>query len=219
MGKLFVLSRYKNVPYLSRIYSQINQLDVLFNRSTSLTWTDDSNYLIDHIDISDSVILPPGTPYPKSINIYTTLKYLREKDINTFGICSGFQYMIIELLKNILKLDASSEEFNDNSNYLIISKLKTSLNGKKEQVTDLCNNKIMEENYLCSYGVNPIHVDYLNKIKNFKTTYINEEKQIRGFKMTNMKYYEGVLFVPELNMDYNIHPKFIEFYKEIHHIV
>ena len=69
----------------------------------------------------DGVIIAPGFGSRGIEGKFTALKYCRENDIPTFGICLGMQCMVIEFARNVLGLeDANSTEMNPNTPHNVI---------------------------------------------------------------------------------------------------
>ena len=64
----------------------------------------------------DGVIVAPGFGQRGIEGKFVALKWCREHDIPTFGICLGMQCMVIEFARNVLGLpDANSTEMNPNA--------------------------------------------------------------------------------------------------------
>ncbi len=64
----------------------------------------------------DGVIIAPGFGQRGIEGKFVALKWCREHDIPTFGICLGMQCMVIEFARNVLGLpDANSTEMNPNA--------------------------------------------------------------------------------------------------------
>lgn len=69
----------------------------------------------------DGVIIAPGFGQRGIEGKFTALRYCREHDIPTFGICLGMQCMVIEFARNVLGLDgANSTEMDHNTPYNVI---------------------------------------------------------------------------------------------------
>ncbi|MGM9804261.1 MAG: CTP synthase [Muribaculaceae bacterium] len=69
----------------------------------------------------DGVIVAPGFGQRGIEGKFTALKWCREKDIPTFGICLGMQCMVIEFARNVLGLtEANSTEMDPNTPYNVI---------------------------------------------------------------------------------------------------
>ena len=69
----------------------------------------------------DGVIIAPGFGQRGIEGKFTALRYCREHDIPTFGICLGMQCMVIEFARNVLGLeDANSTEMNPTVRHNVI---------------------------------------------------------------------------------------------------
>ena len=62
--------------------------------------TDDN--IKDHLDKLDGVVIAPGFGNRGIEGKFVALKYARENNIPTFGICLGMQCMVIEFARNVL---------------------------------------------------------------------------------------------------------------------
>lgn len=69
----------------------------------------------------DGVIIAPGFGQRGIEGKFTALKWAREHDIPTFGICLGMQCMVIEFARDVLGLaDANSTEMNPLTTHKVI---------------------------------------------------------------------------------------------------
>ena len=69
----------------------------------------------------DGVIIAPGFGQRGIEGKFVALRYCRENDIPTFGICLGMQCMVIEFARNVLGLqDANSTEMDTKTPYNVI---------------------------------------------------------------------------------------------------
>ncbi|MDD6668250.1 MAG: CTP synthase [Bacteroidales bacterium] len=69
----------------------------------------------------DGVIIAPGFGQRGIDGKFSAIKYCREHDVPTFGICLGMQCMVIEFARNVLGLkDANSTEMNPQTPYNVI---------------------------------------------------------------------------------------------------
>ncbi|MDD3310412.1 MAG: CTP synthase [Dysgonamonadaceae bacterium] len=70
---------------------------------------------------ADGVVIAPGFGQRGIEGKFSALKYTRENDIPTFGICLGMQCMVIEFARNVLGYsDANSTEMDPRTKYNII---------------------------------------------------------------------------------------------------
>ena len=69
----------------------------------------------------DGIIVAPGFGQRGTEGKYVALKWCREHDIPTFGICLGMQCMVIEWARNVLGMaDANSVEMDPKTQYNVI---------------------------------------------------------------------------------------------------
>lgn len=79
------------------------------------------NEIYDILKNADGVIIAPGFGKRGISGKINAIKYCRENDIPTFGICLGMQCMVIEFARNVLLLkDANSTEMDENTPYPVI---------------------------------------------------------------------------------------------------
>ena len=69
----------------------------------------------------DGIIIAPGFGQRGIEGKFSAIKYCRENDIPTFGICLGMQCMVIEFARNVLGMtDANSTEMNPQTTHNVI---------------------------------------------------------------------------------------------------
>ncbi len=93
----------------------------------------------------DGVIIAPGFGKRGIDGKFSAIKYCREHDIPTFGICLGMQCMVIEFARNVLGLtDADSTEMNPETPHKVIDLMEeqkniTSMGGTMRLGAYKCN--------------------------------------------------------------------------------
>lgn len=86
----------------------------------------------EYLDGMDGVIVAPGFGQRGVEGKLTALKWCRENDVPTFGICLGMQCMVIEFARNVLGLaDANSTEMDVHTPHNVID-----LMDEQKSVTD-----------------------------------------------------------------------------------
>ncbi len=74
----------------------------------------------------DGVIVAPGFGHRGIEGKFAALKWCREHDVPTFGICLGMQCMVIEFARNVLGLpQANSTEMNPTTPDNVIDLMET----------------------------------------------------------------------------------------------
>lgn len=77
--------------------------------------------VVERLAPMDGVVIAPGFGQRGIDGKFVALKYCRENDIPTFGICLGMQCMVIEFARNVLGLeDANSTEMNPSTEHNVI---------------------------------------------------------------------------------------------------
>lgn len=94
-----------------------HRLNLVYIHSEKLTEADADEKLA----ALDGVIIAPGFGHRGIEGKFIALKWCREHDIPTFGICLGMQCMVIEFARNVLGLhDANSTEMDPNTPHNVI---------------------------------------------------------------------------------------------------
>lgn len=81
----------------------------------------DENNVAEVLKGADGIVIAPGFGQRGVEGKFAALKFARENNIPTFGICLGMQCMVIEYARNVLGLhDANSTEMDVNTPYKVI---------------------------------------------------------------------------------------------------
>ncbi len=95
----------------------------------NIHWTNSERLLSEDADAVlggfDGVLVPGGFGHRGVEGMIEAIRYARERKVPYFGICLGMQTLVIEFARNVCGLtDADSTEFNPNSPYRVIYKLR-----------------------------------------------------------------------------------------------
>lgn len=83
----------------------------------------------------DVVIIPGGFGFRGTEGKIHAIEYCRTQNIPMLGICLGFQLAIIEFLRNVLGLNATSQEFaGQNSQMIFIEDIITQIHGHEKDI-------------------------------------------------------------------------------------
>jgi CTP synthase (UTP-ammonia lyase) len=164
------------------------------------------NFLADHS--FEGFWIAPGSPYKNDEGVYKLIQWARENNFPLFGTCGGFQYMIVEYARNVLRFShATHAETNPEGEQLIVSKLSCSLKGQQEEVviTDPQSwlHEVLEKDkflgyYNCSYGVNSVYLSVLNQYPLIFTAF-SPAGEPRAFELKPHRFFKGTLFQPPLD--------------------
>jgi CTP synthase (UTP-ammonia lyase) len=152
--------------------------------------------------------IAPGSPYKNDEAVYNVIRWARENDFPILGTCGGFQYMVVEYVRNVLGIhDAGHQETEPDAEKLIISKMSCSLKGQQEEIHikdhDSWIYNVLKRNTLtgkfnCSYGVNPVYQSQLNKPP-FTFTAFSKDGDVRALELKTHRFFNGTLFQPPLD--------------------
>lgn len=182
----------------------------------------------------DGIVVAPGFGQRGVEGKIVALKYTRENDIPTLGICLGMQCMVIEYARNILGLeDANSTEMNPHTPYKVIDLMEeqkniTNMGGtmrlgaykcelaKGSLVYSAYNKKLIEERHRHRFEFNGDFKEDFEK-HGMKCTGINPDMGlVEVVEVPGKKWYLGVQFHPEYNSTVLApNPLFVGFIKTI----
>lgn len=206
------------------------KLDLQFIQSDKLTDVNVENAL----SSMDGVIIAPGFGQRGIEGKFVALKYLREHNKPTFGICLGMQCMVIEFARNVLQLeDANSTEMNPHTPHKVIDLMEeqkniTDMGGsmrlgaykcnleKGSVVYNAYNKDQIEERHRHRFEFNNEYKEEVEKA-GMKCTGTNPETGLTEvIEIPSLKWFLGVQFHPEYNSTVlSPNPLFMSFIKAV----
>jgi CTP synthase (UTP-ammonia lyase) len=115
---------------------------------------------------ADGLWVVPGTPYRDDDAVLEAIRRARVAGMPVLGTCGGFQYMLVELARNLAGLaDAAHAEADPGAADPVVARLSCSLVGEERQVTPvpgtrlaaLCGTEPFTGFHWCNYGLAPAH--------------------------------------------------------------
>ncbi|MCQ2010706.1 MAG: hypothetical protein ABF629_10715 [Sporolactobacillus sp.] len=172
-------------------------------------WLSTKNLHNSELSLYNGLWLAPGGPYQSDGNVLAALKWIREsKNVPFLGNCSGFQYGIIEFMKNVIGLiDVNTEEVDAHAENKVVSQLSCSLHGNIRQSVfinegteayKLFQKNKITETYNCNYGLNLNYQKILND-SGFIVAGVNEDGEARILELPDHDFYFLTLFQPAMN--------------------
>lgn len=178
----------------------------------------------------DGVLVAPGFGQRGTEGKYVALKWCREHDMPTFGICLGMQSMVIEFARNVMGLaEANSVEMDSNTPYNVIDLMEeqksiTNLGGTMRLGAFACHltagSKVAE-----AYGTLDIEERHRHRFE-FNDEYraqfedagmkcVGENPDthlVEVVELPNKRWYIGTQYHPEYSSTVlNPHPLFMDF--------
>jgi len=206
------------------------KLDLQFIQSEKLTPENVEKML----SSMDGLVIAPGFGQRGTEGKFVAIKYAREHDMPTFGICFGMQCMVIEYARNVLGLeDANSTEMNPHTPYKVIDLMEeqkniTNMGGsmrlgaykcaieKDSLIYKAYKKDLIEERHRHRFEFNS---DFKSEIEaaGMKCTGINPETGlVEVVELPDKKWFVGVQFHPEYTSTVvSPNPLFLSFIKAV----
>lgn len=152
--------------------------------------------------------IAPGSPYKNISGALKVIQFARENQLPVLGTCGGFQHMVIEYARNVLKIkDAEHAEYDPYASNLVVNPLSCSLAGKtleidlnhkKSQTFQVFGQGKIKEKYYCNFGLNP---EYQNELhtNGFRIVGIDSMNEARILELEKHPFFIATLFVPQDN--------------------
>ncbi len=233
--KIALVGKYVELP---DAYKSINEsllqaatyhhrkLDIHYIQSEKLT----SDNISENLSDADAILIAPGFGQRGIEGKYAAIKYARENNVPTLGICLGMQCMVVEFARNVIKLkDANSTEMDIKTPYKVIDLMEEqkgiiNIGGSMRLGTYDC---VLSKNSKAYQIYQKGHIqerhrhryEFNNEFKEqfesagMKCTGINPEtKLVEIIEIPELKWFIGVQFHPEYNSTVmNPNPLFMNF--------
>ena len=206
------------------------KLDLQLIHSAKIT-EENVNKLLDSMD---GIVIAPGFGQRDIAGKFISLKYAREHNVPTFGICLGMQCMVIEYARNVLGLsDANSTEMEPNTPHKVIDIMEeqkniTNIGGsmrlgaykcalqKGSLVHKAYGKDIVEERHRHRFEFNNEYKAQFEE-NGLKCTGLNPDTNlVEVVEAADLKWFVGVQFHPEYNSTVlSPNPLFMSFIKAI----
>jgi len=225
-----IIGDYKNSKTQIAINESIEHSNRELGFNTRYRWIDtttlnNENYS-ETLKQLDGIWSASGSPFKSLNGSLNAIRYARENKVPHIGTCAGYQHVVLEFAKNVLKLEnAQHAEYLDDLNNpdSLITKMKCSLAGTKGNVLIKENTlakKIYAENkievdFFCSFGLNDKYSDIFNN-SDFRVSGVDEVNAIRIIELIDHPFFVATLFVPQVNSSYeNPNPLITEFVRKV----
>ncbi len=173
----------------------------------NLRWVSSNDISSETILSTDGLLVAPGSPYRNLINIVEAIRNARESGIPCLGTCGGFQHMIIEFARNVLKYDdAQHEEYDPYASNLFVSRLECSLVGREMDLQFNADSLVAKaygssharEQYYCNFGVS---LDRIELLESRPLKFVGKDSlgEARVLEIPDHPFFVGTLFIPQAN--------------------
>jgi CTP synthase (UTP-ammonia lyase) len=147
----------------------------------------------------------PGSPYANTDGALAAIRFARESGRPFLGTCGGFQHALLEYARNVLGFrEAGHAETQPEAEMLLIAPLDCALVERSGMVAFADNSQLRriygtgeaEEQYHCSYGLNPKYEKLLEG-SGLRVSGRDESGQVRAVELGHHPFFLATLFQPE----------------------
>ena len=230
VGKYDLQDAYKS------ILEAISQAATYNDRKAKIHFVNSENItpenIAEKLEGMNGVIICPGFGQRGIDGKFTAIKYCRENNVPTLGICLGMQCIAIEFARNVLGYaDANSYEMNEKTTHNVIDimeeqKMITNMGGTMRLGAYECKlmpgskafeaygSQNIQERHRHRYEFNNAYKEEFEK-NGMKCTGINPESNlVEIIEIPSLKWFVGVQFHPEYSSTVlKPHPLFLSFIK------
>ncbi|MCC8145470.1 MAG: CTP synthase [Bacteroidales bacterium] len=189
------------------------RLDLRFIHSEKIT----EGNVVEMLSDLDGILIAPGFGQRGVEGKLIALKYARENNKPTLGVCLGMQCMVVEFARNVLGLeDANSTEMNESTPYKVIDIMEEQKNltfmggsmrlgaydcklDKNSRAYEAYKCDLVRERHRHRYEFNNEYKDLFEK-KGMKCVGTNPDTGlVEVVEIPKLKWYVGTQFHPEYN--------------------
>jgi CTP synthase (UTP-ammonia lyase) len=178
----------------------------------------------------DGLWASPGSPYKSLDGMLKGIEFARRRDWPFLGTCGGFQYALIECVRNVLGIaDADSAENNSGSKNIVIYPVACVVPNRGGDAPKLAGlvpeirlrpgsylqsfykQETVTEEFFCNFEVNP-EFEWAVMEAGFPVVARGSDGEIRAIESPTHRFYVATLFQPQLSSTQdNPHPLVIAF--------
>lgn len=182
------------------------------------------------LESCDGIWAAPGSPYKSMDGILRGIQFARERDWPFLGTCGGFQYALIECIRNVVGIkDADSAENNSGSENIVIYPVACAVENRAAGAPKLSGvipeirlrpgsylesfygKETAAEEFFCNFEVNPEY-EWAAMEAGFPVVARGPNGEIRAIESPTHRFFVATLFQPQLSSDAaNSHPLILAF--------
>jgi CTP synthase (UTP-ammonia lyase) len=185
-----------------------------------------------NLESFDGIWASPGSPYKSFDGMLKGIEFARRNDWPFLGTCGGFQYALIEFVRNVLDIaDADSAENNSGSKNIVIYPVACAVPDRKGDDPKLSgavpeirlrpgsylqsfygkNKEVVTEKFFCNFEVNPEY-EWATMEAGFPVVARGPQGEIRAIESPTHRFFIATLFQPQLSStEKNPHPVILAF--------
>ena len=188
------------------------------------------------LETFDGIWAAPGSPYRSFDGMLKGIEFARCHDWPFLGTCGGFQYALIECVRNVLGIkDADSAENNCGSKNIIIYPVACAVPNRGKNAPKLSGavpeirlrpgsylqsfyaKETVTEEFFCNFEVNPEY-EWAAMEAGFPVVARGPQGEIRAIESPAHRFFIATLFQPQLSSEAgNPHPLVLAFVQAAAH--
>ena len=165
----------------------------------------------------DGIWAAPGSPYKSFDGMLKGIEFARERDWPFLGTCGGFQYALIECVRNVLGIkDADTAENNSGSKNIVIHPVACAVPDRAKRAPKLSGSipeirlrpgsylqsfysqDTVAEEFFCNFEVNPEY-EWAAMEAGFPVVARGAKGEVRAIESPTHRFYIATLFQPQLS--------------------
>ena len=208
------VTAHQAIPLAIGLAADALQIDVM------IEWISTESVSAEKLSQFHAIWCVPASPYKRMEGALSAIQFARRNDIPFLGTCGGYQHAILEFARHVLGFDkADSAEENPDTEMPLISALKCKLIEETESITLAADSQVsafyqsdkIDEDYHCSFGVNP---DYLFIFDGTDLCFTGHDElpTPKVLELPDHRFFIGTAFQPERSaLKKQVHPLIVGF--------
>ena len=195
--------------------------------SVEIEQVDTEDFTPEVLEGFDGVIIPGGFGSRGVQGKIDAIQHCRENNVPILGICYGMQLMAVEFARNVLGLDAASEEFANGHDDLIVKEMQDQKDIEEmggtmrlgaypadleDKVKEIYGSEKVQERHRHRFELNPEYEESLEE-NGLKVSGRNPDMKLAEFvELENHPFFVGTQAHPEFTSSFeNPNPLYLEF--------